>query len=704
MGLSNFVANLREKMAPPPPEATVTSTTPVVPPSVKQKLVSFMPEAKRITSLDTVSYTSGDFNTVFCKPGGTMRLRPIQNEMLLATQHARGLMAFVGVGHGKSVVANMIGGVFTDVDRTLMFAPASTLATLRASRLMLKQHFYLPDDVQFHSYEAMQRATPEGQLDYIEDAILKHGGDPARTLLVFDEAHALKNLLSARGARVMRVVSKYPALRVCMMSGSMTDNSIKECAHMAWMALREKSPFPCPWGRHEGDTHNAKMDLGRWAAVLDKGGEPNGDDWRCFAPLWNWAYPDLPITAYHGAERTNMARLAFQHRLGTCPGVVLSRETSLQETELIIRGLDTVVPEEVLTALQAVDQEGMDPDGNIVPDPKAAWRTKRQLAQGFYYVWDWPVDITTGKPIRDEAWLLARSTWNKMVRNEIKENGQTGYDSAFLVYSTIMREVKALSEEPIHEAWIDFVSRSVKDESPGVVAKREREALLKWHMAGGTDDRFMQCEQHFTRMTRHDELLRAWVAWSALHKHKQRPPTKAIWISKFLIDYAVLWAADQKKQGFDVIIWYDFDEIGKELARRGIPVYGAGTEPPKKSVTCALSIQTHSEGKNLQQWSRQIVLCPPASGKRWEQMLARTHRPGQTAQDVTCWVMQHVDEFIDALNGARRAADYAQPITGNAQKLLYATYLDIKVRKTGSDKFSTVDVASLDGLDDYEEE
>jgi len=68
------------------------------------------------------------------------------------------------------------------------------------------------------------------------------------------------------------------------------------------------------------------------------------------------------------------------------------------------------------------------------------------------------------------------------------------------------------------------------------------------------------------------------------------------------------------------------------------------------------------------------VTTSPTSGTVWEQLLGRTHRPGQEADEVTVDVYRHTLEMRSAVNKALRDADYQQTTTGNQQKLLSATY------------------------------
>jgi hypothetical protein len=102
---------------------------------------------------------------------------------------------------------------------------------------------------------------------------------------------------------------------------------------------------------------------------------------------------------------------------------------------------------------------------------------------------------------------------------------------------------------------------------------------------------------------------------------------------------------------------------------------GEGSKP----ITCAMSIRAHGTGKNLQKWCSQLVLSPPTGAKTWEQLLGRSHRLGQEADEVQCWIYQHTHAFKEAITRARIGAQYIVNISGNQQKLLYASYDSIEV-------------------------
>ena len=88
----------------------------------------------------------------------------------------------------------------------------------------------------------------------------------------------------------------------------------------------------------------------------------------------------------------------------------------------------------------------------------------------------------------------------------------------------------------------------------------------------------------------------------------------------------------------------------------------------------ALSIRAHGVGKNLQAWKEQVVLSPPSSGGAWEQLLGRTHRAGQQADEVKVTVVQTYYPQSNALLQAQTDARHIEETTGNVQKLNFCNW------------------------------
>lgn len=164
-----------------------------------------------------------------------------------------------------------------------------------------------------------------------------------------------------------------------------------------------------------------------------------------------------------------------------------------------------------------------------------------------------------------------------------------------------------------------------------------------------------------------------WSEWAEIHAAVQ-PEPQAVWVSDFLVTDATEWA--RSRVG---IVWVEYPELGGRIAEAaGVPFYGGGKEASASILhetgrrAIVASIKAHATGKNLQQFSRNLVVTPPSDGAQWEQLLARTHRPGQHSSCVEVDVYLHTQDYAHAFAVAHARATFAQQTDGQSQKLLAA--------------------------------
>lgn len=167
-----------------------------------------------------------------------------------------------------------------------------------------------------------------------------------------------------------------------------------------------------------------------------------------------------------------------------------------------------------------------------------------------------------------------------------------------------------------------------------------------------------------------ESWTRPYFAWKAVEK-RSNPRTVAVWENTSAIAAIV----DKAIQLAPCIVWYDEEAVANELERRGIPVRRAAEAAPSHVDTVALSLRAHGTGLNLQGWSQQVFACVPAGGGVWEQVLGRTHRVGQQADEVWAWVPQWGGMLRQALRSARTDAEWIERTTQNPQKLVAATFV-----------------------------
>lgn len=216
--------------------------------------------------------------------------------------------------------------------------------------------------------------------------------------------------------------------------------------------------------------------------------------------------------------------------------------------------------------------------------------------------------------VKDEEWILARSAWHKEVREMCAGHGRPGMDT------------------------------------PALLARAADRGL--WPS-------------------------QAWPAWK---KVKDRPPpvTTPVWIDDFAVRECQKWLARPENQ--PGLIWYEHTAFGEAVARRlGLSLAGVAGAPVIAAAmaagqSCVCSIWSIREGKNLQKvYSRNLVTSPQPAGDITEQMLGRTHRPGQPADEVVADFFAHTEPLKKALQASYVNAGYLEILTGQKQKLRFAT-------------------------------
>lgn len=154
------------------------------------------------------------------------------------------------------------------------------------------------------------------------------------------------------------------------------------------------------------------------------------------------------------------------------------------------------------------------------------------------------------------------------------------------------------------------------------------------------------------------------------------PNTVPVWLDNAVIDLAARWAMTSPG-----IIWCEHVAFAERLAsqtnlayygEKGLDRNGRPIESHPRSESLIASVASNAEGRNLQAFSRNLVVSPPANGQRWEQLLGRTHRTGQKADEVVCHVVVTALEHVTAFDQAKRQAAYIRDIQQKPQRLCYA--------------------------------
>lgn len=161
-------------------------------------------------------------------------------------------------------------------------------------------------------------------------------------------------------------------------------------------------------------------------------------------------------------------------------------------------------------------------------------------------------------------------------------------------------------------------------------------------------------------------LIDVWLEWQAVKQDPARWPVgKPVWHTVRVVEAMVDLAYRQRS----ALLWYDDLAVSALLASFGVPLAPHATAPDPGQPVAAVSVRSHGTGLDLQRWSRNVMLSVPSSGAVWEQLLGRTHRPGNAADEVVVWRPAWAGIQNAAWRQAVDDAQYIEKMTGQQQKL-----------------------------------
>lgn len=194
-----------------------------------------------------------------------------------------------------------------------------------------------------------------------------------------------------------------------------------------------------------------------------------------------------------------------------------------------------------------------------------------------------------------------------------------------------------------------------------LAARRAWSAFVREALKGS---RTYDTEMQVARACARGELdAYEYAAWTAI-RDTFKPNTRAVWTHDAAVKDAALWLSNEPG-----IVWSEHVAFGERLAQvAGVPYFGRGGRDAQKQLIddysgpCVASIEANKEGRNLQfAYSKNYVSSAPPGGDVWEQMIGRTHRDGQDADEVSvevvlgCW--EQWADFKQAIRDAEFSTD-----------------------------------------------
>lgn len=313
-------------------------------------------------------------------PAGTQRLRPAQAVALAEIGLYRGAFVPIPTGGGKTLVQFLAGAMIPGVLRPMGLMPAHLIEEKEAEMREYRKHWKIPAFLRLDSYQGMSRVSKK-------DFLFESKPD----LVAPDEGHMLANPDAGRTKRVRRYLESAPGCSFVCLTGTPTDTSLRQCAHLMKWSLRRLCPVPV--------TH---LDLDEWYRALDLDVVPN----RRLAPgaLERLRSPD--------ASPWEDIRETFQEKLRDTPGVIMYSPPDISTPIEIRSHVLPLCPAQV-AAFADLRKDWKTPDGLLCRDGVEIWRHAREISLGFYSVW-------TPRPPED--WREARSAWARECRAVLGSN------------------------------------------------------------------------------------------------------------------------------------------------------------------------------------------------------------------------------------------------------------------------------------------
>lgn len=554
----------------------------------------------------------------------------------------------IGVGWGKTLVSLMIAERAARKGlRSLLLVPPQVYPQLVNHDIRWARR-HVPLSVQFHllggkSKERrlqMARTGASGCFVLPYSYLSTQDTDQLLELIapgtiIADEAHLLKNSKAARTGRLFGrqgYITKHQPELVAM-SGTITSRSLGDYWHIIKAALKDRCPLPL-------SSHLIRQ----WSGVLDStpmAAEAATDDFYTepIMPLVRWARKHWPDEMF--SESTSGFRKAYKHRLRTAPGVVVTGDNEIG-TSLMLR--DNPVPKPDLRSgwtdleehIRTVREDWQAPNGDEIDHAMHSYKWLYELSAGFYNDLYWPPAevlaserdisprIAEGLLDRAKDHHRLQQLYHSMLRKWLTTRSRPGLDTPFLVGGDMERNHHKHVGRDLYECW-----RAMKD-----------------------------------------------AEFEDMPERRSRP----IRVCDYKVRAAADWA-EQQRHGS--LLWVYHREIGRWLSEMlpdalhcpaGGEANAAIIDPGNARRTVIASITAHGVGKNLQHVQHQYVVQWPRSAVAAEQLLGRTHRNGQDADELV--VHMNSTQEIDTVNLAACLNDsaYIHQTTGVRQKMIYANY------------------------------
>ena len=381
---------------------------------IRRETVSLTPEVRRIDSLPRRVWTESEGQRLaelmtkeLKTPQGTMKLRPVQAIALYEAMETGGLFGPIRVGGGKTVLSMLLAKVL-EARWPILLLPAALIEKTEHDRRILAEHWKLPTDLEFVSYEILGRVKAADYFKY-----------RSPELIIADESHRLKNKRAGVTRRVLRYMREHPDTKFAAMSGTVMKGSINDFAHILRWCLKDSAPVP-----------QDDEEVMTWAEALDEK----------INPLARRTPGALMTFVGKTDGSLEEGRQAFQYRLLNTKGVVASQRSDGVTCSLRVSALEYKPAPVTEQHFSHVRTTWSTPDGWDFKEAIELRRYLRELALGFHSIWD---------PRPPPEWLAARKAWSVFVRGVLSNS--RSLDTPLQVANVV--DAGRLEDDGAHAAW-----------------------------------------------------------------------------------------------------------------------------------------------------------------------------------------------------------------------------------------------------------
>ena len=340
---------------------------------------------RRVTDLSLLDPIRGAVTL----PGARLRLWDDQARALLEALDADGLFGQLSVGFGKTLVCALLPTVLQK--RAIILTKSALVEQTKRMIYDYRKDFVIRPDLRVVSYST---------LSSIKQARILTELNPE--LIIADECHSLSDKKAARTKRFLRYMGERPDTIFCAVSGTICKRSIKDFAHLLYLALQEHSPLPTDWATLE-----------EWSEALD---------------VSNNQRPAGKLRVF--CEGDEHVREGWRRRFLDTKGVIASADAELG-CSLEIHKHSPPDVTDIQDTIREVEKTWERPDGEVLVFAMDVAKTLRQVRLGGYYVWDWK---KVGLDEPDEEWLFARRDYLHDVRKFLASNkAKDDFDSPHLL-------------------------------------------------------------------------------------------------------------------------------------------------------------------------------------------------------------------------------------------------------------------------------